>query len=109
MDDRGVSRRDDGIGAQEGLLLRVGVGRGKRVVLADDANGGIDAVPRLHDFIGQVGAVAVADHVRAPFFRKLQGQFFIARFAGKGKITLLIQVRHVKIASESARFYSRRL
>ena len=81
-------------GAKEGLLLRVGMLRGKGVVLADNADGGVNAIAGFHNFIRQAGAVAVADHIRAPFFRKLQGQLLIASLSGKGKTALAVLLLH---------------
>ena len=94
MDRDAIARSHHGIGAQKGLLLGVGVRIGEGVVLPDDADGGVNAVPRLHDLVRQLGAVAVADHVRAPLFRQLQRQLFIARFSGQGKVALVEVVFH---------------
>ena len=78
------------VGDEEGLLLGVGMGRGELVVLADDADGGINAVARIGDLAGELGAVAVADHVRAPLLRQLQRQLLIARLARQGKAALAV-------------------
>ena len=83
-----------GIGGQEGLLLGVGMRLGKGVVLPDDADGGVDAVARLHDPGRQLGAVGIADHVRAPFFRHFQRQFLVSRFTRKREAALTI-IAHI--------------
>ena len=85
-DNQGLALRERGLGAEEALLLGIGVLKGEGVVLPNDADGGIDAVARFQDLRGQLGSVAVAYHVGSPFFGQLQRQLFIARFAGQGEI-----------------------
>ena len=94
-DDEGLPLGHHRIGAQEGLLLRIGMRRGKVIVLADDADGGIDAVARLHDLRGQLGAVAVTDHIRAPFLRQLQCQLLISGLTGEGEAALTVLLIHL--------------
>ena len=78
------------IGDEEGLLLGVGMGLGKLVMLTNDADGGINAVACVGNLAGELGAVAVADHVRAPLLRQLQRQLLIARLARQGKAALAV-------------------
>ena len=89
-DGEGVALGGHRIGDEEGLLLGVGMGLGKLVMLADDADGGINAVARVGNLTGELGAVAVADHVRAPLLRQLQRQLLIARLARQGKAALAV-------------------
>ena len=89
-DGEGVALGGHRVGDEEGLLLGVGMGRGELVVLADDADGGINAVARVGDLARELGAVAVADHVRAPLLRQLQRQLLIARLARQGKAALAV-------------------
>ena len=49
FDGHPISLGQNSIGDQEGLLLGVRVGLGEGVVLPDDADRGIDAIPRRHD------------------------------------------------------------
>ena len=93
-DDQRIPLGHHGRGAKKGLLLRVGMLGREGIVLADNANGGIDAVPRLHNLVRQACAVAVADHIRTPLFRKLQGQLLIAGLSGKGKAALAVFLIH---------------
>ena len=60
------------VGAEEGLLLAVGVGQGKFIVFPNDTNGGVNAVAGFYDFVGQLRAVAVPNHVRAPLLGQTQ-------------------------------------
>ena len=94
VDEQRIAGGHHRLGAQEGLLLAVRMLRREGVVLPDDADGGIDAVTSLNDLIGQLGAVAVADHVRTPFFRQFKGQLFIPCLARQGKATLMIFLIH---------------
>ena len=86
LNPHGIPFRHRRVGAEERLLLRVGMGLRELVVLADDADRGVNPVAGCRNFGRELGAVAVADDVGAPFFRKFQGQLFIARFARKGEI-----------------------
>ena len=86
LDPDSIPLRDRRVGAEKCLLLRVGMGLRELVVLADDADRGVNPVSGCRNFRRELGAVAVADDVGAPFFRQLQGQLFIACFARKGEI-----------------------
>ena len=42
------------------------------------ANGRIDSVTGMGDFVGKHGPITVTDHICSPFFRHFQSQFFIS-------------------------------
>ena len=83
-----------GCGAEYVLTHSVGAERGASVV-ADDADSGIDAISRLYDLRGELGAVAVADDVSAPFAGQLQCQLLVTGFSGKCETALMVLLIHI--------------
>ena len=71
------------IGAQECLLLGFRMALREFIVFPDDADRGVNPVSRVRNLRRQFCPVAVADDVRSPSFRHLQGQFFISGFTGQ--------------------------
>ncbi|MNC55230.1 hypothetical protein D3C75_1047510 [compost metagenome] len=76
------------IGDQKGLLQLVRILRRPFIMVTDDTDCGIDAVPRVDNFIRQLGAVTVTDHIRTPAISQLQCQLFISGFARQCKRAL---------------------
>ena len=83
--ERTAAHRGHGRGHQECLLKFIAVCLRPLIVVADDADRGVDAVSGVQDLLRELRAVAVPDHVGAPFFRQFQRQVFIAGFARQRK------------------------
>ena len=93
----------DRIGGEETLLLGIGMLAGEFIMLPDDTEGGIDSVSGGSDFRRKLRAVAVPDHICAPFFGHLQRQLFITRFSGQGEAAFCEQI-HGLIPAFCSRF-----
>ncbi|MNN70228.1 hypothetical protein D3C81_1860670 [compost metagenome] len=61
------------LGHQEGLLELVRVLLRPVIVVTDNTDGGINIVASVQNFIGQGGAVTVADDIGSPLFRQFKG------------------------------------
>ena len=75
---------------QEALLQLIHIFGCPFVVVANQADGGINPVACVQDLIGKLRAVAVTDDVGSPLFRKLQCELFISRFPGKCEPSLFV-------------------
>ena len=83
---------------QEALLQLVLIFLRPFIVVADDADGGIDSIARIQDLVGKDGSIAVTDYVRPPFLCHFQGQLFISGFSRQGKTTFFLFFTHINLS-----------
>ena len=72
------------------LLKLVRMGLRPLIVIAYEADGGIDSISRARDLRRQLRAVTVSDHIGAPAFRQPERQLLIAGFPRQCKTSLCL-------------------